>query len=270
MSVIRSPVKSAITPNQSQAMDLGTVTGILLDIQKGQRTLLEGQENMKTLYTELKSDISSIKDEITTVKGQQELGNTKIAALELKSKNIEDRVEGMTNYQAEVNERYDRLLRKNNIIIFGVQEDGEDSKNKTLLELWKLILPNENPIAHERFGKKLENATRPRPLRVYLSNPIAKRNVFKNCKKLKGIDMFKGVSIQSDKTYSQRKEEGKDTETTPDQSDSMDTNAVPPQDLIRIKAKGRKRKTQPENNVVSKIPRTRSKTSLGGNSNQIV
>lgn len=101
--------------------------------------------------------------------------------------------------QIEYNERE---LKKNNIIIFGLEEEqGENIYEKVLKffdeKLEKKILKSEINAAH-RFGR--ENPSRPKPVVVKFVSYYRKAEIFHNCQILKNS----GYSIANDLTLTER------------------------------------------------------------------
>ena len=80
------------------------------------------------------------------------------------------------------------------------------------LELLDIIYTNfdDSILQHcKRVGLFKEASPRPRPLRRKLT-PAIKFEIFKNCKKLKGIEKFKHISMTKDLTKAQQKELAED------------------------------------------------------------
>ncbi|CAL8139959.1 unnamed protein product [Orchesella dallaii] len=99
-------------------------------------------------------------------------------------------------------ERY-RLLKRNNLIVFGIDENlaGE----VLLRKLIEILMPEGIPsLETERVGAEVKNGN-PRPVRLLLPNSIVKRRMMSNLKNLKRHDEFKKVQVVQDLTRIQQK-----------------------------------------------------------------
>jgi len=110
--------------------------------------------------------------------------------------------------RAEFMEQRDRLIRLNNLVIYGVPESSDGLSLAT--DLMKILLPSFNgPVVDVRLGPKPMNpaaTTRPRPLRIALNSANEQIIALKNRRKLKGMDIFKGISLNQDLTKKQQEE----------------------------------------------------------------
>jgi len=165
--------------------DLFTLTqGVRDDLS----TVLQKLDGMENRLSDVEKDINEIKDR------QVDLEATKCSKDELE--------ETTAKLKAEIREERERILRKNNLIVFGIPETMEG--NDQLDELLQIICPQDVHIENERVGK-MEKAGK-RPLRLYLTNPAIKRQMLKNCSKLKGNDRMKHISVSHDMTREQVQE----------------------------------------------------------------
>ena len=109
----------------------------------------------------------------------------------------------------EKKEEKDHLQRKNNVIIYGAQEDElEKEEERTNVDtsfvdnLLKDVLYKAKTSYVGRIGKKTEGKSR--PLKVAFKTEEEKRKLFSNLKAMKGVDKYKGISISDDYTIAER------------------------------------------------------------------
>nr|CAI5869450.1 unnamed protein product [Callosobruchus analis] len=144
--------------------------------------------------TEISADVKVIKDTVQTQ-------NVAITNLQIKVETLEKENEKLKQ-KLEVTER---TIKENNLIIFGLPENGQENLEQTFKDLasTKLGIPIlEGDIsAIFRIGK--QNGTNPRPVVVKLVRSQTKICILKNAKRLKGT----GIFIQKDLTAEQQKEQ---------------------------------------------------------------
>ena len=87
------------------------------------------------------------------------------------------------------NELYERKIRENNIIIYGVPESASNNRFEVYAEDLQITRDKLNNIKPDlaitkiiRLGKKFDN--KPRPIKVILDSPIEVNFIFKNRNKL--------------------------------------------------------------------------------------
>ena len=135
-------------------------------------------------------------------------------------------------FEEVIQEFTERQKRKVNLIIFGVDEERQDSitdsgpkehlivrqseKDKSSVnKILSTIDPNYNNVnlKIQRLGRFVEGSLRPRPLRVTLNSELDVLNLLRTAKVLKNNDCYKNLSLSSDRTprqishYKQLKEE---------------------------------------------------------------
>lgn len=135
----------------------------------------------------------------------------KVDAVEKKQESLEVRLslvesglsEGISDVREEIREQKRRIIRMSNIVVMGIPESDEGLA--LAQNLLTIIAPSPlGTIPHTRVGDP--NGRKPRPLRVSFSSAAARNEVLKNCKKLKGLSQFQGVSVRRDLTKVEQEE----------------------------------------------------------------
>ena len=105
-------------------------------------------------------------------------------------------LQGETSYEQQLQER-----KKNNLVVFGLQEDQRDDISQ-LRALFSNLGANVNVdnIQFFRTGRSLEKC---RPLIVKLKNQEEKAEILFKAKRLKNNQYWKGISITYDLTKQQ-------------------------------------------------------------------
>ena len=120
--------------------------------------------------------------------------------------------EMMLKINLEMDEKLERMKRKNNLVIYGMKESiNENSEERLKLDLQKVEkLLNEIEVTAPkmnlaRLGKRLDTE-KPRPIKIELENEGEKFKILKKAGKIKEIDVeeFKKIIISSDMTIKQR------------------------------------------------------------------
>ena len=132
--------------------------------------------------------------------------------------NIEKKIQ--TEVKIYLDKANEKESRKNNLIIMRLPEqeaeNPEEELKKDEIEIKKIFdqtnpelkseltkVLNENKI--KRLGRKKNDKTKPRPIKVTLPDGDMKEQIFKGCKNLKNSN-FKNISIQNDLTLEEREE----------------------------------------------------------------
>jgi len=162
--------------------------------------MIQSLENTcKNLDTRLKTmEASSVQTErrLDVVESSNETVKTEL--LEVKNSFITIN----NSIRTEINEQLNRYQRRLNIIIYGVQENAEEGDMLTSLS--GIIWPEYALTDWRRLGEKKSNAVR--PIQVPLRTVADRNKLIDNCKKLKGLQKFKGISIKKDQTKIQQEE----------------------------------------------------------------
>lgn len=135
----------------------------------------------------------------------------------------------------DLSEAKQRLLKRDNAIIFGIPEDEEG--HKLYDELMKILLPSDmSKITYERLGDVTKITEKgPRPILVCTGNSLLKRRMFRNLKQLKDIEQFKKINVKHDLTKLQRKELTNDRQLRSQQTSTSNGNR---QGRIRARSEG--------------------------------
>ena len=111
-----------------------------------------------------------------------------------------------------MNEQRDIESRKNNIIIYGIEEPirGTEEKEqeqdkKEIKEILYIIGAQDIIPTHHRIGKKDENGLKQRPIKMILKSASEKEKIMQNLHKLKPYGNWLGLSIRDDFTINERK-----------------------------------------------------------------
>jgi len=171
-------------------------------------------EAIKSSENNLNSKLDSVLDRLTTLEQRSTTMETRIHDLEKKSTDVlDDLLDNKQNTDAlraevhdkvsQLKEENDRSWRRNNVIFKGIPEN--EAANQLITSLIAFLLPNHTlNISHERVGKT--KSLYPRPVRVYLPNKAEKSELLRNCKNLKGQDMFQSISVCPDWTKQQQEQ----------------------------------------------------------------
>jgi len=165
-------------------------------------------ERLTAQNNETIAKIDALTSSIANVHARMGIIEQKIRLNEEIANDIQSEVEtmktGVTNGFLQINhsikEDQDILRRINNLIIMGAPESPEGLS--LVKDLFQIILPDKQVLVRDhRLGPAND---KPRPLRIYLDNAGDKRTALNNCKKLKGIDHLKNLSVKQDLTKAQQ------------------------------------------------------------------
>lgn len=157
------------------------------------------------------NDLNSLKGVIVAL--QQEVKDLKIA-LESVQCDANTMLSDETFEQIML-EFDNRQQRKNNIVLFGLQEQpsnisGEESRVQDNHKVTEVItylskdVSNVSSLKIMRIGKPNRTTNKPRPVKITLSNAAHVRSVLKNSKNLRKSPQYSHLSISSDKTPRQQ------------------------------------------------------------------
>nr|CAH7766646.1 unnamed protein product [Callosobruchus chinensis]CAH7767573.1 unnamed protein product [Callosobruchus chinensis] len=114
------------------------------------------------------------------------------------------------NFEEVIRETEERSSRKQNLIVYGLPENGvskqeqeaqDDNKIKKMLEL---ISPDARPTMKPfRLGKFDPTRDKPRPVKIVLLNNLQVQQCVRNVSKLKANNSYRGINISFDKTPKQ-------------------------------------------------------------------
>lgn len=171
------------------------------DLEVENKILNEENQTLKNECAEWRQTIQAMKGEI-----EEEVTKKVMDNLRLEVKDI---------VSEELKERYDKEKRKNNIVLYNIQEvEGESEeankeddliKCKTVLQQVR-VEREVNVRGVIRLGKKVQGKAR--PMLVRLGDESMKWNVMRNLKNLKFTQMqwVKKVSVTKDLTLKEREE----------------------------------------------------------------
>jgi len=153
-------------------------------LDKRMKSLEDSSLQQKTQISKLKNDHDQIREKVDTIQ--------------------KDMIKIKHDFSSDINEQINRYQRRLNLIIKGVPESPSDAE--LLSDLFAIIWPGKTVSNWDRLEWSDPKMTYPRLVRVQLPTPAAKKTIFSNCKLLKGLERFKGISVCSDMTKQQQAE----------------------------------------------------------------
>ena len=182
------------------------------------KDLKDSNDNLRKHLNELKDnltkDLKEVKDSISkalarldSVEAEQNRLKDRISSLEESSGvKVSKVVRDLNEARDKLQEDIERLRCSSNLILFNVEE-SEDG-DKLASDLLSVILPNHAggfPMIRIPPQRSPDSdPTSRRPLKVTLNNAGEKVIALRNCKLLKGLDQFRGISVKPDQTRKQR------------------------------------------------------------------
>lgn len=143
---------------------------------------------------EIKEDIKTIKEELSSQNQNIIELNKKVESLEIENKELHKSLEAAKN-----------IIKKNNIVIFGIPDEQDTNIRGELHKLFK------EQLEVEVFEEDIDNLYRvgavrtdkPRPVILEFVRNTVKQQIFSNVRKLKGS----GISISNDLTPEKRNQQ---------------------------------------------------------------
>lgn len=166
-------------------------------------------------FTETKGKLVLLEQRILKME-QQSLKDLKLEMEELKSSRpsqtpIQTDIQNNSSYNEIIEELNERNKRKNNLIIFGINEHDQSQtlearKNADRMAVVNLIQAIQPDVQSQvtdiiRLGRFVNG--RSRPLKVILRSENDVHQIIRNAKKLRNYEEFKGVSVSFDRTRRQ-------------------------------------------------------------------
>ena len=151
---------------------------------------------MKGKYDELKTELSEIKKSYSdTVQSGNVVGDSVRNSTAMPNREI----------KVEVSELMEREKRKNNLVIFGIEETNDEFATKDKVnEIVRAVGLEENKIKY--FGRvgRLVAGAKPRIVRVVCEDNETKRKFLKESNRLKTMDGFANKYVAMDLTKAQQ------------------------------------------------------------------
>ena len=138
------------------------------------------QTNNSNKQTDLNKKIKDLEKEIQSLKGSLHVDN----------------LQAETSYEQQLQER-----KKNNLVVFGLQENGRDDISQ--LRALFSSLGADIKVNSSQFFRTGRSLKKPRPLIVKLRNQEEKAEILFKAKRLKNNQDWPGVSITHDLTKQQ-------------------------------------------------------------------
>lgn len=107
----------------------------------------------------------------------------------------------------EIMEEHQKKRRAKNLIVHGMLNNSTENDKEFINEMLKDLQIGQINIKHiERIGNNNNNTIgeRGRPLKIEFNNEEDQRKVFSNLRNLKGKNIYIGISVREDYTYSER------------------------------------------------------------------
>ena len=107
----------------------------------------------------------------------------------------------------EIMEEHQKKRRAKNLIVHGMSNNSTENDKEFINEMLKDLQIGQINIKHiERIGNNNNNTIgeRGRPLKIEFNNEEDQRKVFSNLRNLKGKNIYIGISVREDYTYSER------------------------------------------------------------------
>lgn len=149
----------------------------------------KGIDEVKSSIPVLQQDYVKLKDDQTKL--QQDLND------------LRNKVSSEIAEECRVH--FQRQLRKMNLVIMGLTEELSIERS-VLSSLFNAILPGYHLNQYTRIGQQNMDSNSVRPVRVIMDSAVTVSQVLSNCKKLKGLDEFKNISVRRDLTRIQQHE----------------------------------------------------------------
>lgn len=198
-------------------------------------------DSLKTEVNNVRQDVAGIRSRVDTAEQQIKVNTARVSVVEERNDALESRMDDaeakIDTLRKEYQEKMERIKRAANIMIFGIPESNEGILLATNL-IHKILPERSGNYPMERHGDPGIQRSRPRPLRVQLNGAGEKFVALKNCKLLKGLVEFKGISVRPDQTKtqiqtrSQTRNKGKRT-ITQSQTEEEDSEQTEPAAKIR-------------------------------------
>jgi hypothetical protein len=166
-------------------------------VHEGKHIAESNSDMVVNRFEEIKGEISEIKKSYSSM---LQVGITASAESAGNISSVPSR-----NIKIEVSEVMEREKRKNNLVIFGIDETNDEFATKDRVkEIISAVGLEENKVKY--FGRVGRNATGPRPrsVRVVCEDAETKRSFLKSAFKLKTIEGYANIYVSSDLTKMQQ------------------------------------------------------------------
>ncbi|CAC5357550.1 unnamed protein product [Mytilus coruscus] len=213
LTMSSKPEKTSSQPQPDHTVSTNDLYQLMLTVKQNQdslRTSLEQRiTNLETKFTdEIKLNMKTLKDEMSLEFAQVD---NKIKELEIKMSNFELNQQDTNNTQSSVIEKsvQSKLVFKN-IKTDGVNNDGLKTYINGMLNALGLefSVVSAQQIGNPNNGTvNTGNTSRPKPVIVIFADEKQRIDVLKNKRKLKDIDEYKNIYIETDRTRQERMHE---------------------------------------------------------------
>ncbi len=200
------------------------------ELETKQETLTKGLDSVKREIDEMKDSIKKIEEERNLekdvkqndVKVVEEIGDLKTQLTDLKAKCLYSdatRVQGAEatvvftaqqsstskDFEIQVSELFERDKRKNNLVIFGIDETNDETLTKTKInDIIHVLGVDVNKVKY--FGRvgRVVTPGKARVVRVVCDDSEVRRSILKGSNRLRGLEGYERTYISPDLTKSQQ------------------------------------------------------------------
>ena len=186
------------------------IEGILMRVQEDYSDLRKCVDELSIKVNKSVSDNQEKVEDVTVLK--EEIIELKRSYADIARENTVEGATGISthiasevNVQAEVSEAWGRERRKNNLVIFGIDETSNEERTRDKVkDILQAVGIDEAKVKYfGRVGKNItENKTR--LVRVVCDDSETKRKILKDANKLKGIEGYNRIYISLDLTKVQQ------------------------------------------------------------------
>lgn len=201
-------IKKFADENAKEPKDqLKTLTEEVAELKVVIRTtdkLMEAISEQRTQIEELQQSLKEL-NKVSVRKLDENKQETKLwsSLFENKVETLITKVQGsVTDTKDKIEINNERQRRQNNVIVYNLTEDSGKSKEKELVsKLLKEVTGKKiekEILEMYRIGKKVEDASKPRPVLIKFDNLLTKSMVLDNSNKLKDSEVFNKVILSHD------------------------------------------------------------------------
>ena len=188
-----------------------SIEGILLRIQEDYSGLKKCVDDLtKTVHQTVNDNQEKVEDNITVL--NHEIVELKRSYSDILKENLGEGARGTSTNTAsqvrvheEVSEAWERERRKNQLVIFGIEENSDEgiTRNK-VKDIMQAVGMDESKVKY--FGRvgRSTNDNKTRLVRIVCDDAETKRKFLKEANKLKGIEGYNRIYISNDLTKMQQ------------------------------------------------------------------
>jgi len=180
------------------------------EIRESMKKLNSKMDNTITIIQNLETTCQALDKRLTIIEQTNNEIADRVSAVETNQNSTESQVNAIQTdlnhinkaIGTEIHEQMNRYQRRLNIMVMGIPENADAAK--TLKKLFEIIWPGQQLPPWSRIGEEKPEKTR--PVRITVGSAEERRTIFGNCKLLKNLVQFKGISVKKDLTKQQQAE----------------------------------------------------------------